>query len=85
MMERFSGTINVNESDVFSEELQQENAEDDVNSVASNMKVDEMEKIFIKRVEMAFDKNSVVFHIGHEYKGKILKVSRSVYNAFGYS
>lgn len=59
--------------------------EDDVHSVQSNMKADEMEKIFVRKVEMAFDKKSVVFHVNHEYKGKILKVNRAIYFAFGYS
>lgn len=40
-----------------------ENREDDVGSVHSNLKPDEMEKILIKKVEMAFDTKSVVFHV----------------------
>ena len=54
-------------------------------SVHSNLKADEMEKIYVKRVEMAFDKKSIIFHVNHEYKGKILKVNRAIYHGFGYT
>lgn len=43
-----------------------------------------MEKIYIKKVEMAFDKKSVIFHVNHQYKGRSLKVNRAVYRGFGY-
>lgn len=85
MLERFNGTNNLNENDIFSEELQQENIDDDILSVHSNLKVDEMEKIFIKKVEIAFDKKNVIFNVNHESKGKILKVSRGIFHTFGYS
>jgi hypothetical protein len=85
MIERFNGISNLNENDVFSEELLQDNIDDDVLSVHSNLKAEEMEKIYIKKVEMAFDKRSVVFHVNHEYKGKILSVSRAIYHTFGYT
>lgn len=85
MLERFSGITTVNENDVFSEEIQQDNMDDDLASVHSNLKPEEMEKIQIKRVELAFDKKSVIFHVNHEIRGRILKVNRAVYHAFGYS
>lgn len=85
MLERFNGITNLNENDVFSEEMVQDNIDDDIVSVHSNLKVEEMEKIYIKKVEMAFDKKNVVFNVNHEYKGKILKVSRGIYHVFGYT
>ncbi|KAL4499680.1 hypothetical protein ABPG72_017220 [Tetrahymena utriculariae] len=85
MLERFSGINNINENEVFSEELMMENMDDDIHSVHSNLKPDEMEKIYIKKVEMAFDKKSVIFHVNHEYKGLILKVNRALYHGFGYT
>jgi PAS domain-containing protein len=59
--------------------------DDDVASVHSNLKADEMERIQIKKVELAFDKRSVVFRVNHEIKGKIIQVNRAVYHAFGYT
>ncbi|KAL4476170.1 hypothetical protein ABPG74_009903 [Tetrahymena malaccensis] len=85
MLERFSGINNINENEVFSEELIMDNMDDDIHSVHSNLKPDEMEKIYIKKVEMAFDKKSVIFHVNHEYKGLILKVNRALYHGFGYT
>lgn len=86
MLERFAGTSTVNENDVFSEEIQQDlNMEDDVASVHSNLKVDEMERILIKKVELAFDKRSVVFRVNHEFRGRIINVNRAIYHAFGYA
>lgn len=60
ILEKFSGT-NVNENDIFSEDLQNESIEDDVISVGSIVKPDDLDKINIKKIEMAFDKKSCVF------------------------
>ena len=81
-IEMFSGT-NVNENEIFSEEIQDENAEDDIESVGS-IGVEEAEKIQIKHIEVAFDKTSCVFYVDNDDKGKILKVNKPVENIFGY-
>jgi hypothetical protein len=78
-MEKFAG-VNINENDIFSEELQEENVDDDMNSINSNMKHDEFEKLdTIKNVEMIFDKNSCVFHVDSSHEGNIMKVNNPVY------
>ena len=64
MLEQFTGT-KINENDIFSEEIIQD-IQDDINSIASDTKLEEAENINIKSPFLAFDKNSLVFNIDED-------------------
>ncbi|EGR32786.1 hypothetical protein IMG5_070680, partial [Ichthyophthirius multifiliis] len=83
MLEKFQGT-KINENDIFSEEIQND-LQDDIQSIGSNLKFEEVENVNIKNSIVAFDKNSLIINIDQDYKGNIKKVNRTSINIIGYS
>ncbi|EGR29365.1 hypothetical protein IMG5_156920 [Ichthyophthirius multifiliis] len=79
LIEKFSGINNVNETDIFSEEIQNYQVEDEIDQAENT------EQINIKKIAMTFDKKSCVFIVNSDSKGKILQINKSVTQIFGYN
>lgn len=59
--------------------------DDDVASVGSIQKLEDVEKIKIKKQEVIFDKKSCIIHTESDIKGKIFKVNKASLQIFGYT
>jgi len=84
LIEKFAGTT-VNENDIFSEDMMHENYEDEIASVDTIIKQEDYDKINIRKMEMAFDKNSCVFHVNDDPRGLILRTNKPALRTFGYN
>ncbi|CAK58161.1 unnamed protein product (macronuclear) [Paramecium tetraurelia] len=80
ILDNFQG-FQVNENDIFSEELQEHN--DDVNSVKSGFL--DNEKIEIKSRKIIFDKKACIIQASDDIQSSILKVNKQFTRIFGYS
>lgn len=84
LIEKFAGST-VNENDIFSEDMMHENYEDEIASVDTIVKQEDFEKINIRKLEMAFDKCSCVFHVNDDPRGLIIRANKPALRTFGYS
>lgn len=76
VLENFTGT-NVNENDIFSEEVQEANVEEDIVSLRSDLLVEEVaEKIEIKNKKLIFDKKSAIILTNDDKLALILNVNK---------
>ncbi|CAD8121761.1 unnamed protein product [Paramecium sonneborni] len=82
ILDNFQG-FQVNENDIFSEELQEHNIEEDVNSVKSGYL--DNEKIEIKSRKIIFDRKACIIQASDDIQSSILKVNKQFTRIFGYS
>ncbi|CAD8195861.1 unnamed protein product [Paramecium octaurelia] len=82
ILDNFQG-FQVNENDIFSEELQEHNVDEDVNSVKSGFL--DNEKIDIKSRKIIFDKKACIIQASDDIQSSILKVNKQFTRIFGYS
>ncbi|CAD8096084.1 unnamed protein product [Paramecium primaurelia] len=82
ILDNFQG-FQVNENDIFSEELQEHNVDEDVNSVKSGFL--DNEKIEIKSRKIIFDKKACIIQASDDIQSQILKVNKQFTRIFGYT
>ncbi|CAD8107864.1 unnamed protein product [Paramecium primaurelia] len=82
ILDNFQG-FQVNENDIFSEELQEHNVDEDVNSVKSGYL--DNEKIEIKSKKIIFDRKACIIQASDDIQSQIIKVNRQFTRIFGYS
>ncbi|CAD8090150.1 unnamed protein product [Paramecium sonneborni] len=85
ILDNFQG-LSVNENDIFSEEVQENNLEEDIASVKSDqeLKID-MEKIDIKSKKIIFDKKACIIQTTDDPDSLIIKVNKQFTKIFGYT
>ncbi|CAD8089602.1 unnamed protein product [Paramecium sonneborni] len=85
ILDNFQG-LSVNENDIFSEELQENNLEEDIASIKSDQeqKVD-MDKIDIKSKRIVFDKKACIIQTSDDPDAIIIKVNKQFTKIFGYT
>lgn len=83
ILDNFQGT-NVNENDIFSEEIQENNMDDDLLSLDSQPQDLVQDKINIKNKRIVFDKKACVIHTNDDPAAMILKVNKQFTRIFGY-
>ncbi|CAD8068730.1 unnamed protein product [Paramecium sonneborni] len=85
ILDNFQG-LSVNENDIFSEELQENNLEEDIASIKSDQeqKVD-MDKIDIKSKRIVFDKKACIIQASDDPDAIIIKVNKQFTKIFGYT
>ncbi|CAD8148434.1 unnamed protein product [Paramecium octaurelia] len=85
ILDNFQG-LSVNENDIFSEELQENNLEEDIASIKSDQeqKID-MDKIDIKSKRIVFDKKACIIQTSDDPDAIIIKVNKQFTKIFGYT
>ncbi|CAD8103477.1 unnamed protein product [Paramecium sonneborni] len=85
ILDNFQG-LSVNENDIFSEEVQENNLEEDIASVKSDQeqKID-IEKIDIKSKKIIFDKKACIIQTTDDPDALIIKVNKQFTKIFGYT
>ncbi|CAD8070191.1 unnamed protein product [Paramecium primaurelia] len=85
ILDNFQG-LSVNENDIFSEEVQENNLEEDIASVKSDQeqKLD-MDKIDIKSKKIIFDKKACIIQTTDDPDALIIKVNKQFTKIFGYT
>lgn len=76
--------MSVNENDIFSDDIQENGAEDEVASIGSGMEGVDTDKIEIKNKKIIFDRKACIIQTNDDSNALILKVNKQFTRIFGY-